>query len=253
MNDIEIIEKLFRRTELFSKQQLINTVKRSRECVGTERYSREAKKVYRAYYDDLLSLINKANLPKLTEKWWFYSLNTSVESINIELCNASDFIVEDNMISSMTSDYWETIIEVKASYISVEEYSKLHKVSVEVVEGWIKNGDLESIIKNNKSEWMISELECRPTRSFWSASYMISEKSNICMPEFPLVNISKEIYIRREMEKPRGYVCVFSDKDKGLCIEMKLSKQKVNRLRYLLNTSKEAKIESFNNTLPLHY
>ena len=252
------VEKLFRESELFSKQQIANAIKRSialfdDECEIEEKYTSNACKLYQRYYDNLLSLLMNTNLPKLTDRWWHYILGVSLDSIFVAICNGSDFQVEDGYISSMKIEFEDTLFEVKANYVSVEEYAEIHCVSTSTVERWIQRGYLYSIMKGDNNQWLISELEGFPTGKYLSVGYDVITDRKISIPEYPIARISKHISIHRDSENKNKYRCIFRNNEIDFRIDINLSKQKAEKLQYLLNICEDVETDAWVNDIPVSY
>jgi len=222
------------------------------ECEIDEKYTNDACKLYQRYYNDILSLLMNTNLPKLTEQWWHYILEVSLDSIFVSICNGSDLEVEDGCISSMKIEFQDKLLEVKANYISIEEYSEIHRVSISTVEKWIKRGFLYSIMKAENNQWLISDLESFPTGECLSAGYDVIKERKIDIPGYPLSRISKHIFVYQDSNNNK-YGCTFINDEIDLRISLNLTKLKAEKLQYLLNICEDVETDAWVNKIPVSY
>ena len=212
------MEKFFRKQYLLTKPQLINALKRSRSVLSDsddnfQQFTDSAITIYEKYYDSLIEKVQESTIPKLEELWWHYNFYTSINSISINICNASNIEMEDGC-TSMTIEFEEPLFEVFADYISISDYADLHKVSVDKILKLISKGYIRSAKKDDKDNYIISELECMPSNESIMVDYSVVDSEKVIIPEFPTLKFAKEIHLYKFEEEKNVRCSIWADQDK---------------------------------------
>jgi hypothetical protein len=248
-------EKLFRKEFFSTKRQVINALKRSRDNLDNNgadvKFTPKAIKIYKQYFNSIIDEVEKATIPKLDELWWHYNIFTDIKSIYITICDASEVEIKPDS-SSMTIEFEETIFNVEAKYLSLNEYASLHNLPLSKISKWIDKGYLRSIKLDKHGEYSISELECPPTGDIFMVDYRIVDVDKVILPEFPTIKFAKEIHLY-QFENNSKVTCHLWGSDEVPTFDLELTKAKAERLQYLLNHADGVEVVSSCNELTLCY
>lgn len=238
-------EKIFRKSYLFSREDLIKSFKLFTENVKQNKYpkcSPVALKNRLKLCNRFLETLEKCKLPELTELWNFYEYQFLISNITLELCDASDIEVENDEISTMTSTVEHLLLDIEADLLSVEKYAELHQVRVNIVLQWINRGKLRRARKIN-NEWLIPDTEDRPGRTYEAVEYCIKKDGQIKSNEFPTLALAESVFIYQDDDDKKKYYAIFKNFTTDYRCKLDLNKTEVERLEYILIESGKVEIE----------
>jgi hypothetical protein len=134
--------------------------------------------------EKFLKAIEKCRLPVLTEPWNFYEYRFLVSRISLELCDGSDFEIEDDEIHTMCVSVEHELMNIECDFLSIEKFAEMHDVDPKTVDKWIHRGKLR-YAKKVGDEWRIPNTQDKPGRGFDSVEYVLKPDEQINSIEFP--------------------------------------------------------------------
>jgi excisionase family DNA binding protein len=183
-------EKIFRRDYLFSREDLIKSIIMFIENMRLNEFPKLSPIALNNQIklcEKFLKTIEKCRLPVLTELWNFYEYRFLVDRITLELCDGSDFEIEDDEIHTMKVSVEHELLNIECDFLSVERFAEMHNVDSKTVEKWIHRGKLR-YAKKVGDEWLIPNTQDKPGRWFQSVEYLIKPDEQINCNEFPTVS-----------------------------------------------------------------
>lgn len=206
-------EKIFRKSYLFSREDLIKSFRLFTENVEQNEYpkcSPAALKNRLKLCSRFLETLEKCKLPELTELWNFYEYRFLVSNITLELCDASDIEVENDEIKAMSVTVEHVLLDIEAELLSVEKFAELHQVNVDAVLQWINRGKLRRARRINQ-KWLIPDTEDRPGKKFESVEYCVKKDCQIKNNEFPTLALAEAVFIYQDDDDKRKYYAIFKN------------------------------------------
>lgn len=238
------IEKAFRNSHLFSKEDLIQSFKLMIEHIQSDEeseYTEKSKQKKLELCNKFMSSLEKCKLPTLTELWWFYHYEFTYKGIDLNLCTADNIEIDEveEYVSSMTSAVEHTLISIECDYLTVEQFADIQGVTPITVRQWIRRGKLRSAKKNGR-DWLIPSFEDKPSRGYTQVQYILEDQIQI--DEFPFVAICDSIFIHQDDDKTK-YICIFINFQTGFRERMVLNRQEVESLELAILSSGKARPE----------
>lgn len=99
---MDLKEELFRENYLFTREDVLKSLELfiEHERLNEENeYSNEVVKNRVKLREKFIAAVKKCKLPVLTELWWFYEYQFLENSMELNLCQATEIEVEDDEIS----------------------------------------------------------------------------------------------------------------------------------------------------------
>ncbi len=241
---MDINEELFRENYLFTREDILKSLELFIEHVRLNEeneYSNEVVKNRVKLCEKFIAAVKKCKLPVLTELWWFYEYQFLDNSMELNLCQASEIEVEDDEISGMTSTLEHTLITVECDYLTVEQYAAMHNVEPVTVRQWIRRGKLRHAKKNGR-DWLIPDTEDKPKRGFTSVQYVVEKDEHIESDEFPLLAVSESIFIIQNEDKKSKFICYLNNYKTKFRSKLELTRSEVERLEHTIIESGKARV-----------
>lgn len=242
---MDITEEIFREDYLFTREDILKSLelfveheKLNKEPV----YPSEIVKNRVKLCNKFIAAVKKCKLPVLTELWWYYEYQFLDNRIELNLCQAADIEVEDDIISSMTSTVEHTLITVDCDYLTVEQYAAMHEIEPVTVRQWIRRGKLRHA-KKNGLDWLIPNTENKPRRGFTSVQYIIENGEHIESDEFPLLAVCEAVYIFQDKDNNNSFICLLENNKNQFNSKLDLTRSEVERLEYTIIESGKARVE----------
>lgn len=184
---------------LLNKQEVIDSVKDYIEyCQNNEeKWSNSKKRILIDMLYEFLSKIRKINMPIIKQRGWFYEYIWNTEGIKLILTHCDKVEIDDdgNLNYMETSDEI-IIIELKAKYLSVEQYAQKYNVTATTVRQWIRRGKIRNAKKIGRN-WLIPELTDKPTRGYEPVTYEWEYLSEEIKIKYPFFNECSSVLIRK--------------------------------------------------------
>lgn len=240
------IENAFRNSYLFSKEDLIQSLKLTMAHIESDEevgYTKKSKQKKLELCNKFLSSLKKCKLPTLTELWWFYAYEFTWKGIDLNLSTADNIELDEDgyYVSSMTTTIEHTLISIECDYLTVEQFADIQGVTPVTVRQWIRRGKLRSAKKNGR-DWLIPSFEDKPTRGYESVQYLLDDAEQIQIEEFPFVSICDSIFIHQDDNKDK-FICFFNNYKTHFKERMVLNRKEVGSLELALISSGKAKPE----------
>lgn len=209
--------KAFKDENLFSKEDIVASFEGYMEYVANEdesgisEHMRERRvELCQKFFKKLQS----SHLPTQTEPGWFYEYDFEDDSIELNLCRATELVWKNDGLE-MTSEVEYTLISIECEMLTVEEFAKLYEVTPVTVRQWIRRGKLRSARKEG-GEWVIPELADRPHRGYEPAWYLLKEPETTHIEGFPFVELSSMILIDQDDCDKETFRVTFLNRENGL-------------------------------------
>lgn len=191
--------KLFKENHLLTKQEIIYSI---------DKYIEHSKKLYNGEGWSIIKrgnmlelcyqfkeIIQKTNIPQISDNWYFYDYNFDSDSIQLNLSYCEDIqFNEYGEISHIESSGVFELIKVKCEYLSVEEFALMFGVKTQTVIKWLNTGRIRSA-KLYGNDWLIPKITDKPKRKFESANYYLPEKIKVHNEEFDFLDRCSNVYI----------------------------------------------------------
>jgi hypothetical protein len=235
-------EKAFRKTELFSKEEVLQSFNLTIEYIEDDdelEYTDEMRRKKLDLCYKFKKSLDKCQLPKLTEKWWFYKYEFTGDGIELLLCSCEDIEVdEEGAMSSMTITDEHKLISVSCDYLTVEQYAIMQSVTPITVRQWIRRGKLRHAKKNGR-DWLIPSLEEKPSRGYESVQYTWDEIPQDTLEEFPFLKMYTSLFIYQDENDKTKYICILENYKAKLRLKMEFTRQEIEKLELaLISTGK---------------
>jgi hypothetical protein len=246
MHTLNDFEKIFRRDYLFSREDLIKSITQFIENMRLNelpRLSPIALKNQILLCEIFLKAVEKCRLPVLTEPWNFYEYRFRVSNITLELCDGSDFEIENDEIHTMSVSVEHELLNIECDYVTVEKYAEMHSVNLATVEKWIQRGKLR-YARKVEQEWLIPNAQDKPGRGFDSVEYLIKQNEVIRNNEFPTLALAQTVYVYQDFDDKKKYWAHFRNFGSGYDCKLELSKDDVERLEFIIIESGKFEIEA---------
>ena len=138
-------KKLFRDNYLFSREDILKSFEMYIENEKLNEYPKCSPAAHRnriKLCENFFDTVRKCKLPVLTELWNFYEYRFLVDSITLELCDASEIEIVNDEIGTVTSTLEHTLLNIECEYYTVAQFADIHNVDARVVNNWISRGKL---------------------------------------------------------------------------------------------------------------
>ncbi|WP_418790898.1 helix-turn-helix domain-containing protein [Phosphitispora sp. TUW77] len=241
---MDIKEDLFRESHLFTREDVLKSLelfieheKLNEEAVYSNEVVKNRVKLCEKFY----AAVKKCKLPVLTELWWFYEYELLGNSMELNLCQASEIKVENDEISGMTSTVEHTLIKVECNYITVEQYAAMLNVEPVTVRQWIRRGKLRHAKKNGR-DWLIPDTEDKPRRGFTNVQYIVENDAHIESDEFPLLAVCESISIFQDVDNKNKFICSLRNYKIEFHTTLELTRSEVERLEHTIIESGKARV-----------
>jgi len=237
-------EEIFREDYLFTREDILKSLDLfvEHEKLNEEpTYSSEVVKNRIKLCKKFIAAVKKCKLPVLTELWWYYEYQFLDNRMDLNLCQADDIEVEDDIISRMTSTVEHTLITVECDYLTVEQYAAMLEVEPVTVRQWIRRGKLRHAKKNGR-DWLIPNTEDKPRRGFTTVQYIVENDAHIESDEFPLLSVCETIFIFQDKDKKSKFNCYFENHKNNFNSELELTRSEVERLEHTIIESGKARV-----------
>jgi len=241
---MDITEEIFREDYLFTREDILESLELfvAHEKLNEEpAYPSEIVKNRVKLCEKFIAAVKKCKLPVLTELWWYYEYEFLDNRIELNLCQADDIEVENDMISSMTSTVEHTLITVESDYLTVEQYAAMHEVEPVTVRQWIRRGKLRHAKKNGR-DWLIPDTEDKPRRGFTTVQYIVEKEEHIESDEFPLLSVCEAIFICQDRDNKKQFNCYFENNKNGFNSKLELTRSEVERLEHTIIESGKTRV-----------
>lgn len=190
------------------------------------------------YLQSILQLCKKfedtlesANLPKITDDWWYYDFDLKNDAIELNLYFCKELeLDEDGEISGYTSTLEFTLLNVKCDYLNVNQFAEMYDVTETTVRQWIRRGKLRTAKKVGR-DWIIPSIAERPSRGFKNVSYRWSFLPEKIKNQFPFLENYNVIYIFQDEKDKSLFNCILGYPGQD------------NRTEIVLNTPEREKLE----------
>lgn len=142
--------RVFKRDFLFSKDDLLASLGfwiEHEEKNEDHEYSDVVVQNRIALAKQLIALIEKGHLPLLDEMWQYYDYTYWGDCMVPELCEASDFEIDEDECPTMSVNVIGELLHVECEFLTIEQFADMHKTKPTTVESWINHGKL-SMLKN---------------------------------------------------------------------------------------------------------
>jgi excisionase family DNA binding protein len=230
--------KLFKENHLLTKQEILYSIDKYIEHCK-ESYIEEDWSIIKR--DNMIGLcyqfkstIERAKIPQILNKWYFYDYNFNSDSIQLNLYYCEDIQFDGyGEISYMESSEVFELIKVKCEYLSIEEFAFMFKVKVQTVIKWIKNGRIRSV-KLYGNDWLIPKIADKPKRKFESADYYWSEKIRSDDNQFAFLEKCSHVYIYQDDTNKEMYSVILNDLNDQYIGTLALTKMQREKLEYFL-------------------
>jgi excisionase family DNA binding protein len=249
------LEKAFRNSHLFTKEDLIESFELTKEHIEFDEenhYTQASIQKKLQLCNKFLTELQKCKLPKLAELWWFYDYEFTGDGIALKLCSTEmdDIELEDDgkTISTMSFTEESILLKVECDYLTVDQFAEIQGVSPITVRQWIRRGKLRNAKKMGR-DWLIPSLEDKPSRGYESVQYIFSEPIEI--HEFPLVAVSDSIFIYQDSDNRQIFHCIFDNFSKNFHQSIELSRKEVEMLELALISSGKVKVDSRVKYVPM--
>lgn len=242
---MNIEENLFREYHLFTREDILESLKlfiEHEKLNQDPKYSEEVAKNRVDLCEKFHAAVKKSKLPVLTELWWFYEYQFLGNSMELNLCQASDIDVQNDELVGMSSTVEHTLIRVECDYLTVEQYAVMHGVKNVTVRQWIRRGKLRHAKKNGR-DWLIPDTEEKPRRGFATVQYLVEDKEHIESDEFPMLSASDSISIVQDPDDKHKFYCFLSDFRANINTKLELTRSEVERLEHTIIESGKARVE----------
>lgn len=237
---MKIKEDAFRESESFTKEDVIESFRFQMNQIklysGSD-VSNRSKNMKLEICDKFLKKLETCKLPTLTELYWFYNFNFTVTGIELNLCNASEFEVDEDGLSTMTFSIEHTLLKVEYDYVSVDKFAEIHRVTPVAVRQWIRRGKLRSAKKVGR-DWLIPSSEDKPMRGYRDVEYYLEEPLDL--EKYPFASVSNTISIWQDDDDKLKFICAFTNNEKQFSEEMILDRKEVEELELALLASGKA-------------
>jgi hypothetical protein len=243
---METREKLFRENYLFSREDIIKSFEMFLEHVKLNEYPKYSSVVLRnriTLCEKFLATIKKCKLPVLTDLWNFYEYRFLIDSIELDLCDASDIEMENNELGTVSVTVEHTLINIECEYLTINQFAAMHQVDEKTVGQWICNGRLRHAKKVGQN-WLIPNTQDKPKRGFDTVQYVVKADEKISNYEFPTLALIESVFISQDSSDKKIYHAHFRNFTSGYNCEMDLSRDEVERLEYIIIESGKATIEA---------
>lgn len=168
---------------LRTKEDLLSEIKvtksnfrRLYKAPRSEEFYHRLNKLFDLFYEEVDSHVIMEPL----DNFWGYEFEVRDTGITLKLAHLVPFYDEpgDDYVDFwkyysahyFTDDDRYSIIEVRAKFLTLEEYGKAYDVEAGTVRQWIRRGKLKSAAKFSNG-WQIPELADKPTRGYIGAHY----------------------------------------------------------------------------------
>ena len=245
-NTIDLREKLFRDSHLFSREDIIKSFEMFIEHMRLNEYPRCSPVVLKNQLklcEKFLETIKKCKLPILTECWNFYEYRFLISNILLELCNASDIEIENDELGTISVTVEHTLIDIECEYLTVNQFAAMHQVDEKAVDQWICKGKLRYAKKVGQN-WLIPNTQDKPKRGFDTVQYVIKADEKITNYEFPTLAMIESVFISQDSTEKKIFHAHFRNFTSGYSCEMDLSRDEVERLEFIIIESGKATIEA---------
>jgi len=236
--------KLFREHYLFSREDVLHSLelfiaheKANKEPGYSISVAGNRIKLCEKFY----AAVQKCKLPVLAELWWYYGYEFLGNSMELNLCQASDIEVENDEISTMTSTVEHTLIRVECDYLTVEQYAAMLDVQPVTVRQWIRRGKLRHAKKTGR-DWLIPCIEDKPGRGYDSVRYIVEDEARIESDEFPLLAVSGMITILQDQDEKSKFICYLDNHKNKFHSVLELARSEVERLEHTIIESGKARV-----------
>lgn len=246
------VEKIFRRDYLFSREDLIKSITMFIENIQLNTFPKltpEALNNQIVLCEKFLKTIKESRLPVLTDLWNFYEYRFLVSGITLELCDGSDFEIEDDEIRTMNVSVEHELLNVECDFLSVDKFAELHNVDPKSVDKWIHHGKLR-YAKKVGQEWLIPNTQDKPNRCFKSVEYVIKHDEQINNNKFPTLALAETVYIHQDFDDKNKYWARFYNFNSGFDCKLELTKDDVERLEFIIIESGKFEIEATVQYIP---
>lgn len=241
---MDIKYELFREYYLFTREDILKSLELfiQHEKSNVEPgYSTEVVKNRVKLCKKFIAAVKKSKLPVLTEPWWYYEYQFLGNSMELNLCQADEIVVENDEISDMTSTLEHTLITVECDYLTVEQYSSMLGIEPVTVRQWIRRGKLRHAKKNGR-DWLIPDIEDKPQRGFTSVQYIVEKEAQIESDEFLLLSACDSIFILQDQDNKSKFVCYLNNYKTEFNSKLELTRSEVERLEHTIIESGKARV-----------
>ncbi len=239
------IETLFREAFMFSQEDLISAIEQHLEYLNANEkgdapgYIENNKKLYSQFLEKL----KKAHLSELHESFWYYDYLYTGRALELYLCEGADLELDESkeFISSMTIEQERVLLSIPDTFVTPEQFAKIHDVKPQTVQQWIHHGKLK-YAKYEDGQWMIPSANARPRRHDFS-SYIIDPDNGPHIDEFPIASVCQDISFWPDGNQKGKFEARFSNYKMRINESFSLTREEVEALEYELIKSGKATCE----------
>lgn len=245
--------RVFKRDFLFSKDDLLASLSLwidHEEENEDHEYSDVVVQNRIALAKQLVTAIEKCHLSILDEMWQFYEYTYWGDRMVLEMCEASDFEIDENECPTMTVNTISELLCVECELLTIEQFAAMHNTKLATVESWLNRRKLRHA-KKTADGWRIPNTEDKPKRSFEYVIYDVKPSEKVSSNEFPMLAMAEQICIKQSDSDKGKYICTIHNYSKKFTTNFELSKDDVERLELILISSENVTIESPVQFVPL--
>ena len=230
--------EVFRRSFCFSKKDLLKSFSKFMKHEYNQ-FTPNIGRIYESFYSHL----KEARLPTIQDPLWYYDYTLMHDSLELELCQCSDIELDENgELSSVDTQDVQLLFKISCEYLNVEQYAKMHKVSVAKINRLIKHGQLRSAKKRN-ADWYIPEIMPLPSPTDFFGNYAVeSEYSQETLMLYPFLQGSKFVLVYSNHGEKNEYEVCISFENGRLKNTFKLNKKEGEEFEVQLMSDSNVKL-----------
>lgn len=163
--EMQYIERKSKAIDIRNKSEIIQYLKGLIEIYSDSiaDINDDYREIVLRYLRLLSKRVKEHSFPELTDKALSYAVTIEGLGVGIQLNRLSGCI-------NCHEETMETILFVNCGFISIKQYASIYRVTERTVWQWISNKKIHHVFRDGK-QWYISELQQRPTKSFYTVSY----------------------------------------------------------------------------------
>ena len=212
---------------LRTKEDLLSEIKSTKEnfrklyrSPRSEEFYHRLNNLFDLFYEEVDSHVIMEPL----DNFWGYMFEVRDTGIILKLAHLMPFYDEPG---DDYSDFWKyytahylvdddryTIIEMRAKFLTLEEYGKAYDVEAGTVRQWIRRGKLKSAAKFSNG-WQVPELADKPERGYIGAHYYWKVDFPDPPLELPDINDGDSVFISRNTKTGKWTVTLDCIDKKG--------------------------------------
>lgn len=229
-------------------EQYISAAKSKSSLKIFERRSKEFKDVFIELIENFYNLVNETTLLEQLEPGWYYSCVIDDTGVSLYLNYTEDyniFVDDDGFIEDINLKESFKLLEIKARFLTVEEYANIYQVTVGTVRQWIRRGKIRRA-KKMGNEWRISELSDVSRSGYTTGWFFFKEGLKNIPQEYSFITDCSQVVIEQSKEESDTYIIKCSSKNEGKIIKENLIK---------MSTKEREKFELYlisNNEITAH-